>query len=96
VSKIIRSYLEDQWQLHAPRLTTEEFLSDISRDAPFSANQRILLVEFLQDCDLVKFAEHCPCRDEIVRAIDSCKAFIQATAPPQSFSENARLLSQWP
>jgi len=79
LSDVLRSYIENRFGLHAPKRTTEEFLTEISRDAPFHAEHKRLLVEFLHHCDLVKFAEHQPSQDEIQRAIDSCKAFIEAT-----------------
>ena len=57
VSKIIRNYLEDQWQLHAPRLTTEEFLRElVAGSDTIAAPHRARLSDFLQHCDLAKFA----------------------------------------
>ncbi len=57
VSKIIRSYLEDQCHLHAPRLTTEEFLRELVEGSDtMAAPHRVLLSDFLQHCDLAKFA----------------------------------------
>jgi hypothetical protein len=57
VSKIIRSYLEDQCHLHAPRLTTEEFLRELVEGSDtIAAPHRALLSDFLQHCDLAKFA----------------------------------------
>lgn len=82
ISDVLRNYIENRFGLLAPRRTTEEFLGDISRDAPFPAEQRELLGVFLQDCDLVKFAEHQPSPEESVKAIDSCRAFIDATRVP--------------
>lgn len=84
ISDVLRSYIENRFGIHAPRRTTEEFLAGISRDAPFSDGHRGLLSVFLHDCDLVKFAEHCPPQAEIVRAMDSCKAFIDATKPEEA------------
>jgi hypothetical protein len=79
ISDVLRSYIENRFQILAPRRTTEEFLLEISRDAPFAAEHQALLSEFLQNCDLVKFAEHTPAPTEIAKALDSCKAFIDAT-----------------
>jgi hypothetical protein len=79
LSDVLRGYIENRFGIHAPRRTTEEFLSDIGRNAPFSPEQKRLLMEFLRDCDLVKFAEHTPSLDEINKAMDSCKAFIEST-----------------
>lgn len=82
ISDVLRNYIENRFGLLAPRRTTEESLGDISRDAPFPAEQRELLGGFLQGCDLVKFAEHQPSPEEIVKAVDSCRAFIDATRAP--------------
>lgn len=79
ISDVVRVYIEDRFGLHAPKRTTEEFLADIGREAPFSQEHRGLLMEFLQNCDLVKFAEHQPSFEEIDKTIASCKAFIEAT-----------------
>jgi hypothetical protein len=57
VSEIIRNYLELQFHLHAPRLTTEEFLRDLVEvRETMLASHRSLLGDFLQHCDLAKFA----------------------------------------
>ena len=57
VSQIIRGFVEDQLCLRAPRLTTEEFLRELveGQDRIIEA-QRGLLGDFLQHCDLAKFA----------------------------------------
>ena len=57
VSEIIRNYLEVQFRLHAPRLTTEEFLRELVEvRQEMIAAHRSLLGDFLQHCDLAKFA----------------------------------------
>jgi len=57
MSEIIRNYVEAQFQLRAPRLTTEEFLRDLM-EAPqqMLSTHRPLLGAFLEHCDLAKFA----------------------------------------
>ena len=79
LSDVLRDYIENRFGLQAPRRTTEEFLSATCQDAVFPTGHRSFLSEFLRDCDLVKFAEHTPSQEEITRAIDSCRAFIDAT-----------------
>ena len=79
LSDVVRGYIENRFGIQAPKRTTEEFLADISRDALFSDEHKGLLTAFLRECDLVKFAEHSPSPGEITGAIDSCKAFIEAT-----------------
>jgi hypothetical protein len=56
-SQVIRDYIEAQFRLHAPRLTTEEFLRDLVEvQETMLASHRALLGDFLQHCDLAKFA----------------------------------------
>ncbi len=79
LSDVLRRYIEQRFGIHAPKRTTEEFLADIRRNAPFPSDQKGPLVDFLQRCDLVKFAEHLPSPAEITGAIEACRAFIDAT-----------------
>ncbi len=56
VSQIIRRYLEAAWQLHAPRLTTEEFLRELVEGSDLiAAPHRANLSDFLHHCDRAKF-----------------------------------------
>ena len=57
VSNIIRGYVEERFHVRAPKLTTEEFLRDLVevRDTMLEPH-RALLGEFLEHCDLAKFA----------------------------------------
>ncbi len=80
LSDVLRAYIENRFGIHAPKQTTEEFFAGLSRHAPFSTEQKGLLLEFLQDCDLVKFAEHQPSQEQVIGALSSCRAFIGATS----------------
>lgn len=79
ISDVLREYIENRFGIHAPKRTTQEFFAELSLSAPFSPDQRGLLQEFLQECDLVKFAEHRPSDEHVVAALKSCKALIEAT-----------------
>ncbi|WP_182868376.1 DUF4381 family protein [Rhodopirellula sp. JC639] len=79
LSYILRKYIEDRFEMRAPELTTEEFLSSIGQSPDFSADHQSLLREFLRQADLVKFARAQPSRDEIVRAIDHVERFLKET-----------------
>jgi len=79
VSDILRRFLEGRFGLHAPEQTTEEFLADIRTRNVLSEPHKKLLREFLQHCDLVKFAEQQPTNDEIQRTFDLCKQFVLDT-----------------
>jgi hypothetical protein len=81
VSGILRHYIEDRFGLHAPERTTEEFLHDLQKDPRLSGPQKQLLQEFLMHCDIVKFAEYQPRRDEIDETINTCAQFVAETKP---------------
>lgn len=81
LSEILRRYIEERFGLHAPEQTTEEFLEGLRSDEALNNRYRSLLADFLTQCDLVKFAEHQPGRDDIQKAFDSCKSFILGTQP---------------
>jgi len=85
VSKIIRGYLEEQWQLHAPRLTTEEFLRELVEGSEkITAPHRSLLGEFLQHCDLAKFAGWRYSLPALTEMHVSAIAFVKQSAVPKT------------
>jgi hypothetical protein len=57
ISDVVRQYIEAQMKITATHRTTEEFLRDLldSSNAALTAH-RNLLAEFLQACDMAKFA----------------------------------------
>ncbi len=79
LSYIIRQYIEDRFEMRAPELTTEEFLSSIGQSPDFSAEHQGLLREFLKQADLVKFARAEPSSDETERAIEKAQQFLEET-----------------
>jgi hypothetical protein len=60
VSDTLRVYLEERFQFHAPDRTTEEFLIELQTTHHLTPDQKISLADFLQNCDLVKFARFEP------------------------------------
>ena len=60
VSDALRVYLEERFRFHAPERTTEEFLIELQNTNILTAQQKQSLTDFLQSCDLVKFARHEP------------------------------------
>ena len=79
ISDILRHYIENRFGLHAPDQTTEEFLALMQASPALPPVYQGLLKEFLQHCDLVKFAEHVPSTEDIQRTFDACKNFIIET-----------------
>lgn len=79
ISTILRVYIEDRFDLHAPERTTEEFLQELGQDETLEPRQKELLKDFLTHCDLVKFAEMIPGEEQIQATFDTTKAFIEET-----------------
>ncbi len=82
VSETIRSYLGQRFQSPSTRRTTDEFLRlmDADRTTPL-AEHRELLREFLQSCDLVKFARYQPHLTELEQVQQRASSFVAATKP---------------
>jgi len=58
VSDILRRYVTNQFALPVTRQTSVEFLTALAKSSPFSANEKSLLEDFLNRCDLIKFARY--------------------------------------
>ena len=80
LSEVIRLYLEKRFQLRAPRQTTPEFFHDVEHSTVLSPPQQQLLREFLEHCDLSKFA-HIQFSTEEYRALEqAARKFVEQTA----------------
>ncbi len=58
VSDILRRYVTEQFNLPVTRQTSVEFLARLRRSSPFSEDEKELLEDFLNRCDLIKFARY--------------------------------------
>jgi hypothetical protein len=58
VSDILRRYVTDQYALPVTRQTSVEFLTALAKASPFSEEEKSLLEDFLNRCDLIKFARY--------------------------------------
>ena len=58
VSDILRRYVTNQYALPVTRQTSVEFLTMLAKSSPFSADEKSLLEDFLNRCDLIKFARY--------------------------------------
>jgi hypothetical protein len=79
ISGILRHYIEERFNLHAPDRTTEEFLGELRSTDSFAPADKLSLQEFLTHCDLVKFAKHEPTTEQIQRTFDLVKDFVERT-----------------
>jgi hypothetical protein len=79
VSDTIRVYLEERFQFRAPERTTEEFLAELQETDLLSPDQKQSLGQFLQSCDLVKFARFEPTEATLRELHDSALRLIDET-----------------
>lgn len=78
-SNILRHYIEHRFSLRAPERTTEEFLAELAHTDVLAPSDKERLGEFLEHCDLVKFAKHTPSTEQIQKTFDLVKDFIEKT-----------------
>jgi hypothetical protein len=83
LSDIVRHYLEGRFKLHAPELTSEEFLDVASGSPDLNDAHRRFLGEFLSVADRVKFARHLPQVPQVEELLDSVEAFLEQTRDDQ-------------
>lgn len=79
LSDIVRWFVEQLTGIHAPELTTEEFLREIATKWR-RENHLPQLRPFLESADVVKFAKHQPTQDEIMLAFRRAEEFVRGNA----------------
>ena len=83
VSDIVRQYIEVQFMITATHRTTEEFLRDLLESSNASlAAHRSLLAEFLNQCDLAKFAGVSLSRLILESLHASARSFVAESSKP--------------
>ena len=81
VSDTIRWYLEERFDFRAPERTTEEFLHELQGTDLLTQEQKRSLGEFLEKCDLVKFAKYEPAEPELRDLHGSALRLVEETKP---------------
>jgi hypothetical protein len=79
LSQILRRHLEVQFALSPPEETTGELLARLRGHAGLEPVRKETLQVLFAHCDLVKFAGHHPCPEEIEWAWQTCRSFISET-----------------
>ena len=88
LSSILRYYLEDRFDLHAPDLTTPELLRAVVERKVLSDPHQEFLAQFLRHCDYVKFAQYKPSSVEMEGGFKTVRQFVCDTVPkPASETE---------
>jgi len=81
LSEIARRYIELRFGLMAPERTTEEFLLEMRQSTALSRTHQAALGDFLEACDLVKYARHEPTTAEIEQVFNTARDFVLETRP---------------
>ncbi|MGR3294151.1 MAG: BatD family protein [Candidatus Scalindua sp.] len=79
LSNIVRHYIENRFDLMAPDRTTEEFLAEMAVTGKLSEVHKELIGNFLEHCDMVKFAAYGPDSREIENSLNSAKKLVDET-----------------
>ncbi len=79
LSNIVRHYIENRFKLMAPERTTEEFLIEMTVTGKLSGVHKELVGNFLEHCDMVKFAAYGPDSREIEGSFNSAKKLVDET-----------------
>ena len=90
VSDTIRTYLEERFTFRAQERTTEEFLYELQGTDLLAGEQKEKLGEFLESCDLVKFAKYEPQEAELRGLHDSALRLVEETEP-QTVNPESRI-----
>lgn len=77
VSDVLRRYVSGAYQVQAVEQTSPEFLAAISQSVKFAEAERRQLAEFLERCDLIKFARIDADSGDSERLIDSAFRFVE-------------------
>ncbi len=79
ISNVLRHYIEDRFALRAPERTTEEFLHELNSSSSLTEAHHDLLKKFLEECDMVKFANFAADEEDAKRVHDVTVEFIEET-----------------
>ncbi len=79
LSNIVRHFIENRFKLMAPERTTEEFLAEMMVTRRLTEDHKKLVGNFLEHCDMVKFAAYGPDGREIEDSFNSATRLVDET-----------------
>ncbi len=77
VSDILRRYVSEEYQLPVTRQTSVEFLGAMQQSPRFSEDERALLGDFLNRCDLIQFARMDATQQDSALLLDEARRFVE-------------------
>ena len=82
VADVLRAYIGGQFGLHPERQTSQEFLGSVSGARAFTRSEHVLLTDFLEGCDLLKFARADATPERKQHLLSQAADFVRSSAPP--------------
>ena len=82
VADVLRAYIGGQFRLHPERQTSQEFLASVSGSRAFTRTEHSLLTDFLEGCDLLKFARADATPERKQFLLSQATDFVRSSAPP--------------
>lgn len=79
ITDILRHYIENRFGLLAPERTTEEFLAEMAHTNRLEDSHKLLIQEFLEHSDMVKYAKYGPSNREVKETYDIAKRLVDET-----------------
>jgi len=80
VSDILRRFVLEQFDLPMTRQTSVEFLNAIASAEKFGEEDKALLTDFLNRCDLIKFARYEASTEDSRLLLDEARRFVRGGA----------------
>ena len=85
LTDIVRDYLEQRFNIHAPSQTTHEFLMDLDKSSsPLELEHKMFLRDFLTAADMVKFAKLPAGQALLDNALDKAEQLVESTTPDEN------------
>jgi hypothetical protein len=84
LSLTVRHYIEMRFNIRAVEMTTEEFMTEMSRSSLLTKEHQVFLKEFLAGSDRVKFAGSMASMDEMKQTLETARSFVVKTIPVEN------------
>ncbi|MFA5260434.1 MAG: hypothetical protein WC450_04325 [Candidatus Omnitrophota bacterium] len=81
LSDILRRYMEGRFHIPAPEMTSEEFLAHLKTTPVLNAQHKLSLQDFLNCCDMVKFAQFSSSIPEMEHSLNLVWQLVSETQP---------------
>jgi len=81
VSEVVREYIQARFGVEAPEMTTWELMYELEDAGRVGSSVRGLIGEFLEACDLVKFAKYKPRIVQINATFNQAYEIVEKTRP---------------